>query len=374
MSEVKTESLKAEVYDHKINDLKWQKYWAENKIFQTKDDFSKPKYYTLDMFPYPSGAGLHVGHPESYTATDIIARYKTMKGFNVLRAMGWDAFGLPAEQYAIQTGTHPRITTEKNIANFKRQINSIGFSYDWTREIDTTDPNYYKWTQWIFLKLFKKGLAFQDKIQVNWCPELGTVLSNEEVIDGKSERGGFPVERQPLRQWMLRITKYADRLESDLENLNWPEAIKLQQRNWIGKSTGAEVIFTELIHKEQIKVFTTRPDTLFGVTYLVLAPEHPLVSKITTGDHHADVDSYIEETKKKSDIQRTHLEKEKTGVFTGAYAVNPVNGKKIPIYISDYVLITYGTGAIMAVPAHDERDFAFAKKYKIEIIPVLKTT
>jgi len=373
MPEIKTETLKAEVYDHKTNDLKWQKYWAEHKIFQTNDDFSKPKYYTLDMFPYPSGAGLHVGHPESYTATDIIARYKTMKGFNVLRAMGWDAFGLPAEQYAIQTGTHPRITTEKNIANFKRQINSIGFSYDWTREIDTTDPNYYKWTQWIFLKLFKKGLAFQDKVQVNWCPELGTVLSNEEVIDGKSERGGFPVERQPLRQWMLRITQYADRLESDLENLNWPEAIKLQQRNWIGKSTGAEVIFTELIHKEQIKVFTTRPDTLFGVTYMVLAPEHPLVTKITTGDHHAEVDSYIEETKKKSDIQRTHLEKEKTGVFTGAYAVNPVNGKKIPIYISDYVLSTYGTGAIMAVPAHDERDFAFAKKYKIEIIPVLKT-
>jgi leucyl-tRNA synthetase len=352
---------------------KWQSYWDEHKTFRTplEPDASKPKYYVLDMFPYPSGDGLHVGHPEGYTATDITVRYKRMRGFNVLHPMGWDSFGLPAENYAIKTGTHPRETTFKNIDRFRAQLKSLGFSYDWDREIATTDPAYYRWTQWIFLKLYDKGLAYQAEVPVNWCPELGTVLANEEVINGKSERGGHPVIRKPMRQWMLKITAYAERLLADLDDLEWSESIKEMQRNWIGKSEGAEVHFKLEGGDDTITVFTTRPDTLFGATYMVLAPEHPLVEKITTPEQRQAVADYKEAAARKSDLERTELQKEKTGVPTGAYAINPVNDEKIPVWIADYVLWGYGTGAIMAVPAHDERDYAFAKTFALPIIEVI---
>ncbi len=356
---------------------KWQQYWLDNKTFRTGGaDHSRPKYYVLDMFPYPSSSGLHVGHPEGYTATDILARFKRMNGFNVLHPIGWDAFGLPAEQYAIKTGTHPRDTTNQNIDGFRRQLQSLGFSYDWDREVNTTDPAYFRWTQWIFLKLYEQGLAYEASVAVNWCPELGTVLANEEVIDGKSEVGGFPVERKPMRQWMLRITAYAERLLQDLEELDWPESIKEMQRNWIGKSEGANVGFPVKSAVrgagESIEVFTTRPDTLFGATYMVLAPEHPLVDRITTGEQKAAVSAYRETAAKKSDLDRTDLNKDKTGVFTGAYAVNPVNNEEIPVWIADYVMMSYGTGAIMAVPGHDVRDWEFARKYELPIIEVVK--
>ncbi len=358
-------------YQPKSVEKKWQEFWLKNKTFKTPDQSSKPKYYVLDMFPYPSGAGLHVGHPEGYTATDIVARYKRMKGFNVLHPMGWDAFGLPAEQHAVKTGTHPRDTTKQNIDNFRRQIQSIGLSYDWDREINTTDAHYYKWTQWIFLKLYERGLAYQAEQAVNWCEELGTVLANEEVIDGKSEVGGFPVIKKPMRQWILRITAYAERLLEDLDGLDWPESIKEMQRNWIGKSVGAEIDFAIDGHKEKIKIFTTRPDTLFGATFFVLAPEHPAVAEITSTAQRAAVEAYVHDSQSKADRERM-ANTEKTGVFTGAYAINPVNNEKIPIYIADYVLISYGHGAIMAVPAHDERDHEFAKKYDIKILRVLE--
>ncbi|OKL36193.1 leucine--tRNA ligase [Domibacillus mangrovi] len=358
-------------FDHKKIEQKWQQYWEQNKTFKTNEELEKPKFYALDMFPYPSGAGLHVGHPEGYTATDILSRFKRMQGYNVLHPMGWDAFGLPAEQYALDTGNDPAEFTEQNIDNFRRQIKSLGFSYDWDREINTTDPNYYKWTQWIFLQLYKKDLAYVDEVPVNWCPALGTVLANEEVIDGKSERGGHPVERRPMRQWILKITKYADRLIEDLDELDWPESIKEMQRNWIGRSEGAEVTFAINGYDERFKVFTTRPDTLFGATYAVLAPEHPFVDKITTAEQKSAVEAYVNQVKSKSDLERTDLAKDKTGVFTGAYAVNPANGEKMPIWIADYVLITYGTGAIMAVPAHDERDYEFAKKFELPITEVV---
>jgi len=359
-------------FNHQQIEKKWQRYWADNKTFKTVNEAEKPKFYALDMFPYPSGAGLHVGHPEGYTATDILSRFKRMQGFNVLHPMGWDAFGLPAEQYALDTGNDPAEFTAKNIATFKRQIQELGFSYDWDREINTTDPEYYKWTQWIFIQLYKKGLAYVDEVAVNWCPALGTVLANEEVIDGKSERGGHPVERRPMKQWMLKITAYADRLIDDLDEVDWPESIKDMQRNWIGRSEGAEVTFGIDGTDESFTVFTTRPDTLFGATYCVLAPEHKLVEQITTADQRQAVDAYLEKVKMKSDLERTDLAKEKTGVFTGAYAVNPINGKKVPIWIADYVLVSYGTGAIMAVPAHDERDYEFATEFNLEIIPVLE--
>jgi leucyl-tRNA synthetase len=407
------------IYNPKAIEPRWQKYWLENKTFRTPDVSDRPKFYILDMFPYPSGAGLHVGHPEGYTATDILARYKRMRGFHVLHPMGWDAFGLPAEQYAISTGTHPRVTTEANINNFRRQIQMLGFSYDWDRELDTTDPEYFRWTQWIFLVLFdtwydpamKKGrpiaelpipdevrkqgaiataayrdgkrLAYQAEVPVNWCAALGTVLANEEIIDGKSERGNHPVVRMPLRQWLLRITAYADRLLDDLEPLNWSESIKQMQRNWIGKSEGAEVDFTislpsplggegSGVRGETLRVFTTRPDTLFGATYMVLSPEHALLSQITASAQKAAVTAYQAEAARKSERERTEGVKKKTGVFTGAFAVNPVNEEKIPIWIADYVLAGYGTGAIMAVPAHDERDFAFAKTYGLSIRTVVQ--
>ncbi|KAA9012703.1 leucine--tRNA ligase [Niallia endozanthoxylica] len=358
-------------FNHHEIEKKWQKHWEENKTFKTSEDKGKRKFYALDMFPYPSGAGLHVGHPEGYTATDILSRMKRMQGYNVLHPMGWDAFGLPAEQYALDTGNDPAEFTEQNINNFRRQIKSLGFSYDWDREINTTDPNYYKWTQWIFLKLYEKGLAYIDEVPVNWCPALGTVLANEEVIDGKSERGGHPVERRPMKQWNLRITAYADRLLEDLEELDWPESIKDMQRNWIGRSEGAEVNFQIDGHDDSFTVFTTRPDTLFGATYAVLAPEHDLVAKITTDQQRQAVEDYLEQIKSKSDLERTDLAKEKTGVFTGAYAINPVNDVRIPIWIADYVLASYGTGAIMAVPGHDERDYEFAKKFNLEIKEVV---
>jgi leucyl-tRNA synthetase len=393
-------------YNFNAIEKKWQQHWETHKTFKAIDcDRTKPKFYVLDMFPYPSAQGLHVGHPEGYTASDIVARYKRMKGFNILHPMGWDAFGLPAEQYAIQSGTHPAETTGKNIKGMRRQIKSLGFSYDWDREVDTTDPNYYKWTQWVFLKLFNSffddeqqkarpieelsipagpneiekqkyindhRLAYEAKMPVNWCPALGTVLANEEVLGGVSERGGHPVIRKPMRQWLLRITKYAERLLEDLAEVDWPEPIKEMQRNWIGKSTGAEADFKVVGFDETIRVFTTRPDTLFGATYMVLAPEHPSVEAITTKDKISEVKKYREEASRKSDLDRTDLAKEKTGVFTGGYAVNPVNDAKIPIWISDYVLVSYGTGAIMAVPAHDERDFEFAKKFNLPIIPVVE--
>lgn len=360
-------------YNPSVIEPKWQQVWDKEKTFKVLDDDSKPKFYALDMFPYPSGAGLHVGHPEGYTATDIVSRYKRMRGYNVLHPMGWDAFGLPAEQYALDTGNDPRDFTNKNIDTFRRQIKSLGFSYDWDREFSTTDPEYYKWTQWIFIQLYKKGLAYVDEVPVNWCPALGTVLANEEVIDGKSERGGHPVVRKPMRQWVLRITEYAERLLEDLEELDWSESIKDMQRNWIGKSKGAEVTFPIDGHSgEGLKVFTTRPDTLFGATYCVLAPEHELVERITTEAQAEAVKAYQERTAHKSDLERTDLAKEKTGVFTGAYAVNPVNGGKLPIWIADYVLAGYGTGAIMAVPGHDQRDYEFAKQFDLPIIQVVE--
>jgi leucyl-tRNA synthetase len=393
-------------YNFSEIEKKWETYWEKHKIFRAVDlDKTRPKYYVLDMFPYPSAQGLHVGHPEGYTASDIVARYKRMKGFNVLHPMGWDAFGLPAEQYAIQTGTHPAKTTQKNVETMRRQIKSLGFSYDWDREVNTTDPNYYKWTQWIFLKFFNSyfdkteqeakpieqlhipaglskedrqkyiddnRLAYEAEVPVNWCPALGTVLANEEVIGGLSERGGHPVVRKPMRQWMLRITRYAERLLNDLEELDWPEAIKKLQQDWIGRSVGAEVDFKVDGFDLTIRVFTTRPDTLFGATYMVLAPENSLVDIITTAEAKEAVEQYRQQAARKSDLDRTDLAKEKTGVFTGAYAINPVNGEKIPIWVSDYVLITYGTGAIMAVPAHDERDFEFAKKFNLPIAPVVE--
>jgi len=385
---------------------KWQRFWQEHKTFRANNcDSSRPKYYVLDMFPYPSAAGLHVGHPEGYTASDIVARYRRMKGFNVLHPMGWDAFGLPAEQYAIETGTHPQATTRKNIDRMRQQIKSLGFSYDWDREVDTTDPNYYRWTQWIFLKFFNsyfdkaeqkakpieelpipiglseaekqkyiddRRLAYEDEVLVNWCPALGTVLANEEVVGGLSERGGHPVFRKPMRQWMLRITQYAERLLKDLDEVDWPESIKKLQQDWIGKSIGADVDFKVDGFDEIIRVFTTRPDTLFGATYMVMAPEHALVDKIAVAQMQEAIEIYRQLAATKSDLDRTDLAKEKTGVFTGAYAINPVNNEKIPIWISDYVLISYGTGAIMAVPAHDERDFEFATKFGLPIVPVVE--
>ena len=399
-------SAKEDTYNFSEIEKKWQEHWQNHKTFKAVDcDSSRPKYYVLDMFPYPSGQGLHVGHPEGYTASDIVARYKRMKGFNVLHPFGWDAFGLPAEQHAIKTGTDPALTTAKNITNMRRQTKSLGFSYDWDREIATTDPEYYKWTQWIFLKLFnsyfdeaeqkakpieqlpipqglseeekrrfigERRLAYQADVPVNWCPALGTVLANEEVIGGVSERGGYPVIRRPMRQWMLRITKYAERLLDDLKEVDWPESIKKLQQDWIGKSVGAEVCFKVAGHNEELWVFTTRPDTLFGATYMVMAPEHLLVDVIAADGHKAAVKEYREAAARKSDLDRTDLAREKTGVFTGAYAINPVNNEKIPIWISDYVLISYGTGAIMAVPAHDDRDYEFAKKFELPIIQVVQ--
>lgn len=391
-------------YNFSEIEQKWQKKWEESKTFKTREDDSKPKYYVLDMFPYPSGAGLHVGHPLGYIATDIVSRFKRMKGFNVLHPMGFDSFGLPAEQYAIKTGQHPEITTRQNIKRFKEQLEILGFSYDWSKEVKTSDPSYYKWTQWIFTELYNsyydrvdnkakpiselqipsglnemekrefldsKRLAYRADVMVNWCPELGTVLANEEVIGGVSERGGYPVVRKPMRQWMLRITEYADRLLDDLDGLDWPESIKISQRNWIGRSKGAEIDFTEKSTGENLRVFTTRPDTIYGATYMVLAPEHPLVEQITTPDHKKEVDEYIELASQKSDLERSDLDKNKTGVFTGAYAVNPINNEEVPIWISDYVLISYGTGAIMAVPSGDQRDFDFAVKFDLPIIEVV---
>ena len=359
-------------YNHKEIEPKWQGYWAEHHTFKTGTDASKPKFYALDMFPYPSGAGLHVGHPEGYTATDILSRYKRAQGYNVLHPMGWDAFGLPAEQYAMDTGNDPAEFTAENIANFKRQINALGFSYDWDREVNTTDPNYYKWTQWIFKKLYEKGLAYVDEVPVNWCPALGTVLSNEEVIDGKSERGGHPVERRPMRQWVLKITDYAEKLLADLDILDWPESLKAMQRNWIGKSVGAEIDFKIEGTDKAFTVFTTRADTVFGVSYCVLAPEHKLVEEIVTVGQRAAVEEYLDIVKRKSDLERTDLNKDKTGVFTGAYAINPVNGEKVELWIADYVLASYGTGAVMAVPAHDERDYEFATKFNLPIKAVIE--
>ncbi len=359
-------------YNFQNIEKKWQNFWEENKTFKASIDPKKPKYYALDMFPFPSGNGLHVGHPEGYTATDIVSRYKRMKGFNVLHPMGWDSFGLPAENYAIKTGTHPEATTKKNIENFTRQLKFLGFSYDWDREIATSDVDYYRWTQWIFVKLFNQGLAYEDEIEVNWCEALRTVLANEEIVDGKSEVGGHPVIKKKMKQWMLKITVYADRLLEDLNDLDWPENIKEMQRNWIGKSQGASINFSIEGLKEKIEVFTTRPDTIFGATYMVLAPEHPLTLKIATPGQKDKIKNYLSEIKNKTDIERTDLNKDKTGIFTGAYAINPANGKKIPIYIASYVLISYGSGAIMAVPAHDQRDFDFAKKYDLPIIPVLE--
>lgn len=372
MSDNQTNSIPATGYRAQAIEPKWQKFWDENKSFKTGEDPEKPNFYALDMFPYPSGAGLHVGHPEGYTATDIVSRYKRMRGFNVLHPMGWDAFGLPAEQYAMDTYQHPRDFTDKNIDNFRRQIKSLGFSYDWDREISTTDPDYYKWTQWIFIQLYNKGLAYVAEVPVNWCEALGTVLANEEVIDGKSERGGHPVVRKPMRQWILRITEYAECLLEDLEELDWSESIKDMQRNWIGKSTGAEVNFNIEGHEANLTVFTTRPDTLFGASYCVLAPEHELVDVITTEAQRAAVAEYREKASRKSDLERTDLAKEKSGVFTGAYAINPVNGAKAPIWIADYVLAGYGTGAIMAVPGHDTRDWEFAKQFGLNIVEVVQ--
>ncbi|MDN6065264.1 MAG: leucine--tRNA ligase, partial [Lactococcus lactis] len=360
-------------YNHQEIEAKWQKYWADNKTFRTGTDKNKPKFYALDMFPYPSGAGLHVGHPEGYTATDILSRYKRAQGFNVLHPMGWDAFGLPAEQYAMDTGNDPAEFTAENIANFKRQINSLGFSYDWEREVNTTDPNFYKWTQWIFTKLYEKGLAYEAEVAVNWVEELGTAIANEEVLpDGTSERGGYPVVRKPMRQWMLKITAYAERLLEDLEEVDWPESIKEMQRNWIGKSVGADVTFEVAGTDKSFEVFTTRPDTLFGATYAVLAPEHDLVDAITTPEQKEAVAEYRRKASLKSDLARTDLSKEKTGAFTGAYAINPINGRKMPIWVADYVLASYGHGAVMAAPAHDERDWEFAKVYGLEILPVVE--
>jgi len=358
-------------YDHLKLEAKWQKYWAEHKTFKAEIDLEKEKVYVLDMFPYPSGAGLHVGHPLGYTATDIYSRFKRLQGFNVLHPMGWDAFGLPAEQYAIKTGKHPKKTTEENIKNFMRQIKMLGFSYDWDREINTTDEKYYKWTQWIFLQLYNKGLAYEAKVPVNWCPELKAVLANEEVIDGKSEIGGHPVIQQPMRQWMLKITDYAESLLNGLNDLDWPESVKDLQRNWIGKSEGANIHFNLPSINQAITIYTTRPDTLFGATYMVLAPEHPLVEKLVSSGQKSAVISYTEASQKKSDMDRGELNKEKTGVPLDAYAINPVNGEEVPIWVADYVLMSYGTGAIMAVPGHDQRDYEFAKEYDLPIVEVV---
>jgi leucyl-tRNA synthetase len=363
-------------------EAKWQAYWRANGTFRTpeKIDTTRPKYYVLDMFPYPSGDGLHVGHPEGYTATDIIARYKRMRGFNVLHPMGWDAFGLPAEQYAVKTGTHPKVTTERNVRRFREQLQKLGFSYDWDREVNTTDPAYYKWTQWIFKQLFTRGLAYQEELPVWWCPELGTTLANEEVIDGKSEVGGFPCVRRPLRQWVLKITEYADKLLEGLDTLDWPESTKEMQRNWIGRSEGAEIDFSidaggagGAGHRAlKLRVFTTRPDTLFGATYMVLAPEHELVDKLTTDAQRGTIAAYKDQAARKSDLERTELQKVKTGVFTGSYAINPATSAKIPIWVADYVLAGYGTGAIMAVPAQDQRDFEFAATYGLPVVRTVK--
>jgi leucyl-tRNA synthetase len=362
-------------YDFSSIEPKWQAYWAANKTYEAKDFEDKPTFYVLDMFPYPSGAGLHIGHPEGYTASDALKRFKKAQGFNVLHPMGWDAFGLPTEQYAIKTGTHPALTTKQNVANFTKQLSQLGFAYDWSREVNTTDPGYFKWTQWIFMQLFKKGLAYVDEKPVWFCPDLGTVLANEEVLNTpegpRSERGNFPVERRPIRQWVLRITEYAERLIAGLKDLDWPDSTKRLQENWIGRSEGAEITFDVAGHDAQLTVFTTRPDTLYGATYMVIAPEHPLLASITTEEQQAQVAAYVEKAKSKSDLERAELSKEKTGVWTGATAVNPVNGKEIPIWVADYVLITYGTGAIMAVPAHDVRDFEFAKEFGLEIIQVI---
>ncbi len=360
-------------YTPALIEPKWQKKWESEQTFRTQGPESKkPKYYVLDMFPYPSSTGLHVGHPEGYTATDIVARFKRAKGFNVLHPMGWDAFGLPAEQFALQTGVHPAVTTGKSIETFRRQLQMLGFSYDWSREFATCDPDYYRWTQFIFLKLWEKGLAYQTEVPVNWCPALKTVLANEEVVDGKSERGGHPVFRQPMKQWMLRITTYAERLLSDLDKLDWPESTKELQRNWIGKSEGLQMRFPLEGGHGELEIFTTRPDTLWGVTYMVLAPEHPLVSKITTAEQKPAITAYRDEASRKSEMARQDQSKEKTGVFTGAYATNPASGERVPIWISDYVMMGYGTGAIMAVPAHDERDHAFAVKYSLPVREVVK--
>ena len=365
--------VKMSVFDYKTIEKKWQKFWEDNETFKTDvNDFSKPKFYALDMFPYPSGVGLHAGHPEGYTATDVVSRYKRMKGFNVLHPMGFDSFGLPAEQYAIQTGNHPAGFTQKNIDHFTEQLKGLGFSYDWSKVVSTSDPDYYKWTQWIFKQLFLDGYARCVEMPVNWCEELGCVLANDEVIDGKSERGGYPVIRKNMKQWIIDIPAYAEKLLANLDTIDWPESTKEIQRNWIGKSIGAEVKFKIDGTDEDFTVFTTRCDTLFGATYCVLSPEHPLVDKITAADKKAEVEAYKKECASKSEMERTELNKDKTGVFIGAYAINPVNEKKIPIWISDYVLMTYGTGAIMAVPAHDERDYDFAKKFGIDIIPVLE--
>lgn len=360
-------------YNHKEIETKWQQYWEQEETFKTDAyDFSKPKYYALDMFPYPSGQGLHAGHPEGYTATDIICRKRRMQGYNVLHPMGYDAFGLPAEQYAIQTGNNPATFTEKNIETFRKQLKSFGFSYDWSREISTADPHFYHWTQWIFKQLFEEGLAKCVDMPVNWCEELGTVLSNDEIIDGKSERGGHPVVRKNMKQWIIDIPSYAEKLLDGLDELDWPESTKEMQRNWIGKSVGASVQFQVQGSDQRFIVFTTRCDTLFGASYCVLSPEHELVNEITTEIQKEAVKAYQKEASLKSDLERTELNKEKTGVFTGSYAINPVNGKAIPIWISDYVLASYGTGAVMAVPAHDERDYAFAKKFGLDILPVLE--
>jgi leucyl-tRNA synthetase len=364
-------------YDHRSVEPKWQARWREARLHQTTFDPQRPKFYALDMFPYPSGAGLHVGHCEGYTATDIITRWKRMQGWNVLHPMGWDAFGLPAENYAIKTGIHPRVTTEKAIANFRRQIDSVGFAYDWDREINTTDPNYFRWTQWIFLQLFHKGLAYEGTVPINWCPSCKTGLANEEVTQGCCERCGSGVERKDLRQWLLRITRYADRLLEDLAELDWPESTLAMQRNWIGRSDGAEAIFKVVAadgspSKDEIKVFTTRPDTLYGATYMVLSPEHPLVDSLTIPAQQAAVRAYQVAARRKSDLERTDLAKEKTGAFTGAFAINPVNGDRTPVWIADYVLSSYGTGAIMAVPAHDQRDYEFANKFNLPIRPVVR--
>ncbi len=358
-------------YDHQRIEEKWQRIWDDREQFRAVVDPSRPKYYILDMFPYPSGAGLHVGHVTGYTATDIIARYKRQKGFNVLHPMGWDSFGLPAEQYAIRTGTHPSITTEQNINTYRRQLKSLGFSYDWSRELATSDPKYYKWTQWIFTKLYEKGMAYEAEVLVNFCPALGTVLANEEVEEGRSKEGGYPVERRPLRQWILKITAYADRLLEDLDLIDWPEHLKKLQINWIGRSEGARIDFTEKKSGEPISIFTTCPHTLFGVSYLVLAPEHPLIAEVTAPQQKAEVEAYRKRVSSKSDLERTDLAKEKTGVWTGGYVLNPANDQLVPIWVADYVLMGYGTGAVMGVPAHDERDFAFARKYDLPIQPVI---
>ena len=362
-------------YNFSSIESKWQAYWAANHTYEAKDFEDKPTFYVLDMFPYPSGAGLHIGHPEGYTASDALKRFKKAQGFNVLHPMGWDAFGLPTEQYAIKTGTHPAITTKQNVATFTKQLTQLGFAYDWNREVNTTDPGYFKWTQWIFIQLFKKGLAYVDEKPVWFCPDLGTVLANEEVLNTpegpRSERGSFPVERRPIRQWVLRITEYAERLIAGLKDLDWPDSTKRLQENWIGRSEGAEITFDLSGHDAQLTVFTTRPDTLYGATYMVIAPEHPLVATITTADQQRKVATYVEKAKSKSDLERAELTKEKTGVWTGASAINPVNGKEIPVWVADYVLMTYGTGAIMAVPAHDVRDFEFAREFSLEIIQVI---